>query len=137
MNGDVFERLDDEHIRHGRASFHLAATFGKPEVDVAEVRALLREMVDGLVVHMADEEDHLFPWLRECLPERVDDVDMLVRQHTHLALLVAEFEIGLRRLDDRPLLDRIDIAKHFVKTMEAHSWLERELVTEARKRARG
>ena len=130
MTADVFERLDEEHPRHGRASFQLATAFGRPTLDPEALREPLLELVDGMTEHFANEEDALFPWLKQVLPERTDDVDTLVRQHTAITLLVAEFQIALRR-GGQSLSERVEQAKAFVRMMEKLSTLERNLVTAA------
>ncbi len=124
---DVLDRLVDDLYQRRTAS---------------DAAALATYLAADFRVHLADEEEDLFPLLeRRCLPEDgFDDIARLVgEEHAKDAALAAEVLSGLERLAasrplDRPL-DFICSVLQFCETQRRHiAWENSTILRLARRR---
>src|SRR3970282_1404344 len=78
---DLFQhshlRMNDLARELGRVLNMSGSNSGSTEV----ARALAEDLRDELLEHFANEEEGLFPFIRECVPVKVDIVDRLAAAH--------------------------------------------------------
>lgn len=124
-------QLETEHDRHLHRSFLMAIELGRAEAPGPGVRAQLTELADGLGEHMAIEEENLFPWLVDLLPHRSEVVASLARQHVDLARMLSTLEHAQLPPNEPVPRHFIEVAKQFVRLLDSHSQVERDLLIEA------
>lgn len=124
-------RLELEHDRHLHRSFLVAIELGRESPSAETVKQMLGELVEGLSEHMAVEEENLFPWLIQVLPHRADTVHALERQHGDLTRLLGRLEQAKLQQGQPVPRPIIEVAKQFVRMLDQHSNVERDLVLEA------
>ncbi|MFF5020107.1 hemerythrin domain-containing protein [Streptomyces sp. NPDC001165] len=80
------DRLADKEIAdHGRVE-KLLKQLEKMDADDAQMRPLLQQLMDEVSAHVRDEENNLFPMLREaCSSEMLDDLGDKVRRAKAMA----------------------------------------------------
>ncbi|MFF2144746.1 hemerythrin domain-containing protein [Kitasatospora sp. NPDC058190] len=80
------DRLADKEIAdHGRVE-KILKQLEKTDIDDAQMSPLLQRLMDEVAAHVQDEENKLFPMLRQaCTPQQLDDLGDKIRRAKSMA----------------------------------------------------
>ncbi|MFE5588573.1 hemerythrin domain-containing protein [Kitasatospora sp. NPDC056531] len=80
------DRLADKEIAdHGRVE-KILKQLEKTDIDDAQLSPLLQRLMDEVAAHVQDEENKLFPMLRQaCTPQQLDDLGDKIRRAKSMA----------------------------------------------------
>lgn len=136
MDQAALRRMAVEHSEHARQLDVLEQALFSDSPNHAAALEQLAAIDHELAGHLRREEATLLPWLSRALPERIEETELLVREHIEILATATVLRFALRAPQDPPHR-AIQAVLRYTQLLRRHLCREEALVAAASLALRG